>query len=88
MKNLHRAGTIDDSMLFHVTGLKEREQKYHKCSGNSAKYFSDLVTARDVEAMIFQQLPLPLPHLSLSLPLPLTKMRKRPLTIFLTFVVL
>ena len=30
--------------LFHVTGLKEQEQKYHKCSGNSAKYFSDLVT--------------------------------------------
>ena len=45
LKNLHRAGAIDDSMLFHVTGLKEREQKYHKCSGNSAKYFSDLVTA-------------------------------------------
>ena len=45
LKNLHRAGAIDDSMLFHVTGLKEREQKYHKCSGNSAKYLSDLVTA-------------------------------------------
>ena len=45
LKNLHRAGAIDDSMLFHVTGLKEREQKYHKCSGNSAKYFFDLVTA-------------------------------------------
>ena len=44
-KNLHRAGAIDDSMLFHVTGLKEREQKYHKCSGNSTKYFSDLVAA-------------------------------------------
>ena len=44
-KNLHRAGAIDDSMLFHVIGLKEREQKYHKCSENSAKYFSDLVTA-------------------------------------------
>ena len=25
LKNLHRAGAIDDSMLFHVTGLKERE---------------------------------------------------------------
>ena len=45
LKNLHRAGAIDDSMLFHVTGLKEREQKYHKCSGNSAKCFSDLVIA-------------------------------------------
>ena len=44
LKNLHKAGAIDDSMLFHVTGLKEREQKYHKCSGNSAKYFSDLAT--------------------------------------------
>ena len=39
LKNLHRAGAIDDSMLFHVTNLKEREQKYHKCPGNSAKYF-------------------------------------------------
>ena len=39
LKNLDRAGAIDDSMLFHVTGLKEREQKYHKCSGNSANYF-------------------------------------------------
>ena len=29
LKNLHKAGAIDDSMLFHVTGLKEREQKYH-----------------------------------------------------------
>ena len=45
LKHLHRAGSIDDSMLFHVNRLKEREQKYHKCSGNSAKYFSDLVTA-------------------------------------------
>ena len=45
LKNLHRAGVINNSMLFHVTGLKEREQKYHNCSGNSAKYFSDLVTA-------------------------------------------
>ena len=44
LKNLHIAGVINNSMLFHVTGLKEREQKYHKCSGNSAKYFSDLVT--------------------------------------------
>ena len=32
-------------MLFHATSLKEREHKYHKCSGNLAKYFSDLVTA-------------------------------------------
>ena len=45
LKNLHKAGAIDDSMSFQVTGLKEREQKYHKCSGNSTKYFSDLVTA-------------------------------------------
>ena len=45
LKNTHRAGAIDDRMLFHMTGLREREQKYHKCSGNSAKYFSDLVTA-------------------------------------------
>ena len=44
LKNLHRAGAIDDSMLFHVTGLKKHEQKYHKCSGNLAKYFSDVVT--------------------------------------------
>ena len=32
-------------MLFHVTGLKERELRYHKCFGNLAKHFSDLVTA-------------------------------------------
>ena len=31
---------------------------------------------RDVEAVIFQTLPLPLPHLSLPLPLPLTKSEK------------
>ena len=45
LKNLHRAGAIDDNMLFHVTSLKEREHKHDKCSGNSAKYFYDLVTA-------------------------------------------
>ena len=45
LKNLHRGEAIVDNMLFHVTGLKEREHKYHKCSGNSAKYFSDFVTA-------------------------------------------
>ena len=28
-----------------MTGLKEQKQKYHKCSRNSATYFSDLVTA-------------------------------------------
>ena len=28
LKNLHRAGVIDDNMLFYVTGLKEREHKY------------------------------------------------------------
>ena len=44
LKNLHRAGAIDGSMLFYVTGLKEQKQKYHKCSGNLAKYFSDFVT--------------------------------------------
>ena len=43
--NLHRAYAIDDNMLFRITGLKEREHKYHKCSGNSAKYFFNLVTA-------------------------------------------
>ena len=38
LKNLHRADAIDDNMLFRVTGLKEREHKYCKCSGNSANY--------------------------------------------------
>ena len=33
----------------------------------------DSVESRDVEAVIFQSLPLPLPHLSLPLPLPLSK---------------
>ena len=45
LKNFHRADAIDDTMLFHVTGLEERKHKYHKFSRNSAKYFSDLVTA-------------------------------------------
>ena len=39
--------------------------------------------SRDVEAVIFQTLPLP--HLSLPLPLPPTKNEKRPLTIFFNF---
>ena len=46
-------------------------------TGLQKKFFSPaLVLTRDVEAVIFQPLPLLLPYLSLLLPLPLTKNEK------------
>ena len=37
---------------------------------NRLRKNDDIIVTRDVEAVIFQTLPLPLPHLSLPLPLP------------------
>ena len=56
--------------------LKKRAEKFVNFSLCLDETTDIKNTVRDVEAVIFQTLPLPLPHLSLPLPLPPTKNEK------------
>ena len=42
---LHKLNYIDNKLLFHTTGLKCNNNKYHKTSGRTAEHFSCYVPA-------------------------------------------